>query len=190
MDEPKFTFTEEKKWKRTLKVEAPPAKVESRIDKFLTEYRAAASLPGFRKGKAPLSVIRQKYLEAARQDALAETVDELYREFLEKEKEIFPITRPTVSELNYESVSGLTFTASFEVRPQVELKKYRGLQLTRFLRKVKGEEVEQVIEKLRDQAGEWSSVNREAKEGDLLILDLEVTADPRNRMKEKKIPNY
>ncbi len=190
MNETKFALTEDKNWQRSLKVDAPSSRVEGKVDKFLAEYRAAANIPGFRKGKTPLSVIRQKYLEAARQDALAETVDELYREFLEKEKEIFPITRPTVSELNYEPASGLTFTANFEVRPQVELKKYKGLKLTRFLRKVKDEEVEQVIEKLRDQVGEWSSVNREAKEGDLLILDLEVTSDPQNRMKDKKIPNY
>lgn len=190
MSEAKFTLTEEKNWQRSLRVEAPGTRVEEKVEKLLSEYRAAATLPGFRKGKAPLSIIRQKFLESARQDALAEAVDELYREFLENGKEVFPITRPTVSELNYAPKSGLTFTASFEVRPQLVFKKYKGLTLTRHLRKVKDEEVEQVMERLRDQAGEWSAVNREAKEGDLLILDLEAISDPQNRIKEKKIPNY
>ena len=165
MTELKFTLTEDKNWKRTLKVEAPPARVDGHVEKFLSEYQAGAEIPGFRKGKAPLSIIRQKYLGNATQDAVSEAVDELYREFLEKEEKIFPITRPTVTELNYDPGTGLSFTAHFEVKPEIELKKYKGLGLKRSVRKIKDEEVEQAIEHLRNQAGEWSSVNREAKEG-------------------------
>ncbi len=190
MTEPKFTLTEDKNWKRTLKVEAPPARVEGRVAKFLAEYQAASEIPGFRKGKAPLSIIRQKFLGNATQDALGEAIDELYREFMEKEEKLFPITRPTVTELNYDPGTGLSFTAHFEIKPEIELKKYKGLALKRSLRKVQDAEVEQVIEHLRNQAGEWSSVNREAKEGDLLILDLEVASDPQKKMKEKTISNY
>jgi len=190
MSETKFNLTEDKNWKRTLKVEIPPARVEPRIDKFLTEYQSEAALPGFRKGKAPRNIIRQKFLGAATQDAIAELVDESYREFLEQGKNVNPITQPTIHEMNYDPAAGLSFTASFEVRPEIELKKYKGLSLSRRVRPVTDEEVEQVMERLRDQAGEWSAVQREAKEGDLLILDLDVVADSQNKIKEKHIPNY
>ncbi|HXF49766.1 MAG TPA: trigger factor [Verrucomicrobiae bacterium] len=190
MSETKFNLTEDKNWKRTLKVEVPPARVQPRIDKFLTEYQAEATLPGFRKGKAPKDIIRQKFLGAATQDAIAELVDESYREFLEKGQNVNPITQPTIHEMNYDPAVGLSFTASFEVRPEIELKKYKGLALSRRVRPVKDEEVEQVMEHLREQAGEWSAVGREAREGDLLILDLEVIADSQNKIKEKNIPNY
>lgn len=190
MSETKFNLTEDKNWKRMLKVEIPPVRVQPRIDKFLTEYQAEATLPGFRKGKAPREIIRQKFLGVATQDAIAELVDEAYREFLEKRENVNPITKPTIHEMNYDPAAGLSFTASFEVRPEIELKKYKGLALVRRLRPVKDEEVEQVMEHLREQAGEWSVVSREAKEGDLLILDLEVIADSQNKIKEKQIPNY
>jgi len=190
MSETKFNLTEDKNWKRTLKVEISPTRVQPRIDKFLTEYQSEAALPGFRKGKAPKDIIRQKFLGAATQDAIAELVDEAYREFLEKGKDVNPITQPTIHEMNYDPAAGLSFTASFEVRPEIELKKYKGLALSRRVRPVKDEEVEQVMEHLREQAGEWSAVSREAKEGDLLILDLDVLADSQNKIKEKHIPNY
>ncbi|MCI0404902.1 MAG: trigger factor [candidate division Zixibacteria bacterium] len=190
MSETKFNLTEDKNWKRTLKVEIPPARVEPRIDKFLTEYQSEAALPGFRKGKAPKDIIRQKFLGAATQDAIAELVDESYREFLEQGKNVNPITRPAIHEMNYDPAAGLSFTASFEVRPEIELKKYKGLSLSRRIRPVKDEEVEQVMEHLREGAGEWSAVQRQAKAGDLLILDLEVVADSQNKIKEKHIPNY
>ena len=190
MTETKFSLTEDPNWKRTLKVEVPAARVEPRIDRFLAGYQAEAQIPGFRKGKAPKEVIRKKFLGAATQDALAELVDESYREFLEKEKNLSPITHPTINEMNYDPTAGLSFTASFEVRPEIELKKYQGLALSRRVRKVNEQEMEQVMEHLREEAGEWSAVNREAKEGDLLILDLEVVSDSQNRIKEKNIPNY
>ncbi|MGH8003974.1 MAG: trigger factor [Limisphaerales bacterium] len=190
MSETKFNLSEDKNWKRTLTVEIPPARVEPRIDKFLAEYQTEATLPGFRKGKAPKDIIRQKFLGAATQDAIAELVDESYREFLEKGKNVNPITQPTIHEMNYDPDAGLSFTASFEVRPEIELKKYKGLPLSRRIRPVKDEEVEQVMERLREEAGEWSAVSREAREGDLLILDLEVVADSQNKIKEKTIPNY
>jgi len=190
MTETKFTLTKDQNWKRRLKVEVPAVFVEPRIEQFLANYRAEATIPGFRKGKAPLSVIRQKFLGAATQDAIAELVDASYREFLEKEKSVSPITPPAINEMNYDPAAGLSFTASFEVRPEIELKKYKGLALTRRVHKVKDEDVEQVMERLREEAGEWSAVTREAKEGDLLILDLEVVSDSQNRIKEKNIPNY
>jgi len=190
VSETKFNLTEEENWKRTLKVEIPPARVEPRIDKFLAEYKSEATLPGFRKGKAPKDIIRQKFLGAATQDAIAELVDESYREFLENGKSVNPITQPSIHEMNYDPAAGLSFTASFEVRPEIELKKYKGFSLSRRVRPVKDEDVEQAMERLRDQVGEWSAVNREAQEGDLLILDLEVVADSQNKMKEKNIPNY
>ncbi|HLG94605.1 MAG TPA: trigger factor [candidate division Zixibacteria bacterium] len=190
MSETKFNLTEDKNWKRTLKVEIPPARVEPRIDKFLTDYQSEATLPGFRKGKAPKDIIRQKFLGAATQDAIAELVDESYREFLEKGKSVHPITQPTIHEMNYDPAAGLSFTARFEVRPEIELKKYKGLTLSRRTRPVKDEDTEQVMERLREGAGEWSAVSREAKEGNLLILDLEVVADSQSKIKEKHIPNY
>lgn len=190
MSEIKFNLSEDKNWKRTLKVEIPPARVEPKIDKSLAEYQSEATLPGFRKGKTPKDIIRKKFLGAATQDAIADLVDESYREFLEKGKDVHPITPPTIHEMNYDPAAGLSFTASFEVRPEIELKKYKGLSLSRRARKVTEEDVEQVMERLRDQAGEWSVVSREAKEGDLLILDLEVAADSQNKIKEKNIPNY
>lgn len=190
MSEIKYNLTEEKNWRRTLKVEIPPGRVEPRIDKFLTGYQAEAALPGFRKGKAPKDIIRQKFLGAATQDAIAELVDESYREFLEKGENVAPITQPTIHEMNYDPAAGLSFSASFEVRPEIQLKKYKGLVLTRRAHKVSDEDVEQVMERLRDQAGEWSVVSREARDEDLLILDLEVIADSLGKIKEKNIPNY
>lgn len=190
MNETKFSLSEEKNWKRTLRVEVAAARVEPKINRYLSEYQAEASLPGFRKGKAPLAIIRQKFLGSATRDAITELVDEVYREFLEKDKRVRPITQPAIGEMNYDPSSGLSFTASFEVRPEVELKKYRGLPLVRRVRPVADGDVERVLEELRSQAGEWSSVNREAKEGDLLIVDLEVLSDSKNKVKEKNIPNY
>jgi len=190
MTETKFSLAKDPHWKRRLKVEVPAARVESRIDKFLADYQTKAQIPGFRKGKASKEVIRKKFLGAATEEAIAELVDESYREFLEKEKKVSPITHPTINEMNYDPAAELSFTASFEVRPELELKKCRGLTLSRRVRQVKDEDLEQVMERLREEAGAWSAVNREAKEGDLLILDLEVVADPQNRIKEKNIPNY
>ena len=143
----------------------PAEVVKDAEDKAARRYASTVRLPGFRPGKAPATVVRKKFGEAIRQEALETLVREAYQEFVEKES-IKVAAQPHVHDLKFEEGKPLTFELHLEVRPTVELARTNGFRIERPAAKVTDEQLNQQLEQIRDEKAIWTPVSREANPGE------------------------
>ena len=188
---------EGKAWKRTLEIEVPKETVDEEFEAAYRTYKTQAKIPGFRKGKAPLEMVKRRFKDAIRKDVLETLVPRTYEDAL-KETDLSPISMPEVKEINFEEGKPLKFKAEIEVKPEVEVKDYTGLEVTKTVQEITDNDVEQSLKYLRDDLAQLQPVQREAKYFDHLIVDLtkeqdqkkedvknhELVLDPHNMIKE------
>jgi trigger factor len=122
MPEITVTKTHAEPGETSLAVTIPPASVEAAEERATRAYQQRARLPGFRQGKAPAAVVRKKFAEDIRQQALQEVVQESWKVALEQEQ-LKPIADPHIHNLKWEAGSPVTFEFHVEVRPDLKLER-------------------------------------------------------------------
>jgi trigger factor len=131
-----------------------------------------ARVPGFRPGKAPVTLIRRRFAD----DIQGEVVQSLVPEYLEKaldEKKMTPVTRPEVDHVHFKEGEPLKFRAVFEVLPEFDLGDYKNLQVSIDEIKIGDEQVDKALEEMRERAATYVPVEgRAAKDGDYVLLKL------------------
>ncbi|HVF38639.1 MAG TPA: trigger factor family protein, partial [Gemmatimonadaceae bacterium] len=101
---------------RHIQVSVPPETVRDAEDKAARRYASSVRLPGFRPGKAPATMVRKKFADAIRQEALESLVRDAYKEVIEKQ-DLKVASQPHVHDLKFEEGKPLTFELHFELRP-------------------------------------------------------------------------
>lgn len=144
----------------SLQVTVPPASVLAAEERATRAYQQRARLPGFRKGKAPAAVVRKKFAEDIRQQALQEVVQESWRVALEQEQ-LKPIADPHIHNLKWEEGSPVTFEFHVEVKPELKLERLGKFRLTRTVPAVTAAQVDAQLEALREQRAPWTPVAAE-----------------------------
>lgn len=157
--------------RKQLKIEVPAAAVQAELQRVAEEYRKAARLPGFRKGKVPLEVVRRRFEKEIRQEVIDRLVPRFWRQ-AEAESELEPLLPPSLADVEFDSESSLVFDAVVEVRPHVELGPIGDFELPQIRIEPTPEEVDEAIEELRRRHGEWVDVDRGAARGDLVAGEL------------------
>ena len=180
----KVNVTEEKAWKRVLEIEIPVEKVKGEFDSVYLEYQRKAKIPGFRPGKAPLELIKKRYKDKVTKDVLENLLPEAYQEAV-KQSNLTPLTLPLVREVEFKEGLPLKFKAQIEIRPEIEPQDYKGLQLRRKIIQITETHVQNALTYLQDKNAELHSVDREAKDGDFLVVDLEEIAEGEAKVKKK-----
>ena len=163
-------------WSRELEIEAPSEMVKQKLDETYRDYRKSLQLPGFRKGKVPLSIIKVRFGKQIEGEVLNNLIGELFQE-ARKKKGIEPISKPQVDRIEYEEGAPLRFVVSVEVKPQVEIGDYKGLEVTKQIHSVGDEEVEEQIHTLREENAVEKAVGRPAERGDVLLVDFQKLDD-------------
>jgi len=159
--------------KRNLAVEVPASEVDQEIDKIAREYARNAKVPGFRPGKIPLSIIRQRYGSSLLQDASQKLIERTWKSALD-EHDFHPLAEPIVKEVESKPGQPLKFTVEFEVLPNLEVKEYKGLDATLPSSEIKEEDTDKALENLREQHAEFVPVDGgEACDGQYLTLTVE-----------------
>src|SRR5579864_1398841 len=134
--------------KREIELEIPAENVQKASEKVARDIARVARIPGFRPGKAPVTLIRRRFAD----DIQGEVVQSLVPEYLEKaldEKKLVPVTRPEVDKVEFKEGEPLKFRAIFEVLPEFELKDYKNLQIQVDAIEVGDKQVDQALEDLR-----------------------------------------
>jgi trigger factor len=189
--ERKFTVTvaEPSTCKRLLSIEIPPEEVEREEARLLRELARDLKVPGFRKGKVPARYIEMNYAAAIHDDAVRNLLPEVLEESLVKEG-ITPVGEPRFENLKSDRGRGVTVDVEVEIRPRIELKDYKGVEVRAGARAIGEREVEETLERLREQRGVYTVVERPAGEEDLIVIDY-VPVLPSGQVDEKKwIRNY
>ncbi len=155
---------------KRLRVTLPAEKVDEVVDTKLKEAARSVRLDGFRPGKVPMKVVKQRFGAQIRQDAYGELIQSSFYEAVNQEN-LQPVGEPSI-ELEEEAADGgLAYTATFEVMPEVTLTDFSRLELKRPRAEVTEQDVDEMIRKLREQRTEWVDVDRPAQEGDRLTID-------------------
>jgi trigger factor len=157
-------------WQHTLDIEIPVAEVEARLEEIARRVQRRASLPGFRKGKVPLDMVRTQFAQHVEQDFLDEFVPRVTQDAIAEAK-LDPVVPPTVRNLRFTPGAPLTFEAVVDVRPEVEAKSYKGLVVTKRAHHVADDAVKKVLEGLREQSAVFVDLARPAERGDVVLFD-------------------
>jgi trigger factor len=166
----KTTVTEPESWKRVIEIEVSPEELSAATDAKLEEYRRTARLPGFRQGKVPLSVVKQRFGQGARAEAIDDTVKSSYKSACEEHK-IEPVSGASLTGMKGEEGEPLRFTLETEVDPPIEIKNYDKLKARAKPAKVKDADVDEAFSRLLDRFAEFKEVGRPAKKGDFVRVE-------------------
>jgi trigger factor len=153
---------------RSLSVEIAAERVQAAEREAAAHFAKRARLPGFRKGKAPLQVIRKQFRAEIRERVLQHLIGDSWKQVLEQE-ELKPIADPHVHELKFEDGGPLSFQFHVEVRPDLTLDRLGGFRLSRKVAAVGDEAVEEQIEELRSQKATWIPVEGERPANEQMV---------------------
>ncbi len=158
--------------KREVELEIPAENVTKATEKAARDIARVARIPGFRPGKAPVTLIRRRFAE----DIQGEVLQSLVPEYLEKaldEKKMIPITRPEVDKVEFKEGEPLKFRAVFEVLPEFDLGEYKNIKVQVDAVEAGEDQVDKAIEEMRDRAATFIPVEgRPAKDGDFVLMKL------------------
>lgn len=161
---------------RRLTVGVPAERVDNEVDKRLKEAAGKARIDGFRPGKAPLSILRQRYGQGIRQEVIGEVVQSSFYEAVVKE-ELQPAGQPAIEPQEMARGKDLQYVATFEVYPNVSLGDLSVIQVEKPVAEVTEADVDRMVEGFRKQKGGFDSVERVARQGDQLDIDYAGTRD-------------
>jgi trigger factor len=179
-----FTARASEGVERHIQVSVPVEAVKDAEDKAARRYASTVRLPGFRPGKAPATVVRKKFGDAIRQEALESLVREAYQEFVEKES-IKVAAQPHVHDLKFEEGKPLTFELHLEVRPTIDLARTHGFKIQKPSVAVTDEQLNQQLEQIRDEKATWTPVDEKPKPSDMVNVQL-ATAPAGEKLGEGK----
>lgn len=161
---------------RKMKVEVPAERVEEEIAKRLQSMTRTVRVHGFRPGKVPLKVVRQRFGEQVKRDVMGELLQKTFLEALDRER-LRPAGTPKIEAGDLAAQPSLEYTATFEVYPEVAVRGVDALEIRRPVVKIGAEGIDTVIDRLREQRRRWEPVSRPAQEGDQLTVDFTGTIE-------------
>lgn len=151
-------------------------KVEAAYREQLKGYAKNARVDGFRKGKVPHTIIEQRYGLAARQDALSDEMQRAFFDLVIGEK-LNLAGRPTFTPNNYEAGKDFSFTATFEVFPEVELKGLENIEVEKPVVEITEADLDKMVDVLRKQQATWTESQDAAKANDRVTIDFVGSVD-------------
>ncbi len=158
--------------RRQLELEIPGTEVEKTTERVARDLARVARVPGFRPGKAPISLIRRRFAEEIK----GEVLEKLLPEHLEKavtEQKLSIVTRPQVDQVDWTEGGGVKFRAWFEVLPEFDLGDYKDLTIELPSMDIAETDVGRALEQLRERAATYAPIEgRPAKDGDFAVLNV------------------
>ncbi|HQQ62646.1 MAG TPA: trigger factor [Pseudomonadales bacterium] len=158
---------------RRMTVGLPAEKIDAEVDKRLERAAREARLDGFRRGKVPLKVVRQRFGQGVRQEVLGELINSAYFEAIQQEK-LQPAGMPSIEAKGGDS-SGrdFEFIATFEIFPELALGDFSKVSVQRLHGEVTDADIDEMLETLRQQQATFQPVERAAQSGDQVVIDYE-----------------
>ena len=155
---------------RRMRVQVPAGRIEQEVEARLKTAGRTAKLKGFRPGKIPVHVIRQRFGPQIRQEVLRDVVQSSYSEAIAREN-LRPAGSPRIEADSAESGQDFSYTAVFEVYPDFRVDGLDGLIIEKPETQIGDADVDRTIERLRRQKGTWKPVERESARGDRVVVD-------------------
>ncbi|MBM6551930.1 trigger factor [Marinomonas ostreistagni] len=155
---------------RVLTISVPAARIDDQVSSEVAKTAKTVRIDGFRKGKVPVSVVKKRYGQSIRMEAIEQIMRDAYVEAIQAES-IQPAGMPSIEPKTIAEGSDLEFIAKVEVYPTIELADASGIEVTRVVSEVTEADVDTMLETLRKQNADWVAVDREAQDGDQVTID-------------------
>lgn len=161
---------------RRLTVGVPAEQVESEVENRLKQAARNVTIKGFRKGKVPLSVVKQRFGAGIRQEVVGDVISRSFYAAVQKEN-VKPAGQPSIQPKQLAVGKDLEYVATFEVYPSVTLSDVSAFEIARYKAEVTEADVDNMIEVLRKHQATWSVVDRAAADGDQVDINFNGTKD-------------
>ncbi len=162
---------------RKLTVQVPSDEITQAVDKKLKQLSKTVRMDGFRPGKVPVSVVKQAYGDAVRQEVVGDVIEKTYHEAVMQEK-LQPAGMPQIDAVeDADDKDGFAYTATVEVYPEVESVELEAIEIEKPVAEITDQDLDNMIEKLREQRREWKEVDRAAAQGDQVVCDFDGVID-------------
>jgi trigger factor len=155
---------------RRMKVAMPKADIDSEIQKRLKSLAGRARIDGFRPGKVPLGVIKQKYGGQVQAEVLNEMMQNSFYQAVSQEK-LRPAGTPLIEPGDLDAKDSVEFTATFEIYPEFEIKDLDKIKIERPVVEITDADIDKMLDNIRGQRKTWQAADRAAKIGDQVIID-------------------
>jgi trigger factor len=158
--------------RRELDLEIPAEDVRKAVEKVAREFARVARVPGFRPGKAPVTLIRRRFADDIKSEVLQSLVPNQIERAVSENKMV-PVTQPQIDHVDFAEAGPVKFRATFEVLPEFELGQYKDLEVEIDDAKIEDADVDKALEELRDRAANFVPVEgRAIADGDYAQLKL------------------
>ena len=159
---------------RRMRVELPAERINQEVDSRLKSVGRTAKIKGFRPGKVPPKVVKQRYGKQIREEVLSELMQKSYSDAVMQEN-LNPAGGPRIEPELAKDGQSFAYVATFEVMPEVELKDLEKIKVKQPDVSIGDEDLDEMITKLRKQKATWEAVERKSKEGDRVVVDFDGT---------------
>ncbi len=167
----KYEIKEQTTCLRKIEIEIPGEEVEKEKDRLFKKYVRSMTIPGFRKGKTPLHVLKARIGKGVEEEALHSLIDPSYKAVLDELK-FKPISRVLVDTGKYTVGEPYRFSIVFEVYPEIELNKFKDYDITQYELVVSDEMITENLEEFLEKHRNYQTIERPAQENDLIDTDV------------------
>lgn len=161
---------------RRVTVQVPEEQIHDQMKERLQAISRSARINGFRPGRAPLQVVEKRFSSQVRQEVVGEMLRQTFADAV-NQKKLRPAGRPVFDPVKSEPGQGLSYTATFEIYPEITLSPVQALKIRRPICTIGAGDVDKMIETLRRQRRTWQPVTRAAAKGDRVAIDFKGTID-------------
>ena len=169
-----------------FEIEVPKETVDQAFEEVYSEMAKAASIPGFRPGKAPKELVKKRYSKEAKKEVINHLIPDAYQKAVEEHK-IEPIGYPDITDMVLEEGKPMSFKAKIDTRPKFKLKNYKGIQVEKKKTIVKDEDIDKALDNLRQYSAKYIAVEeRPAQMDDYVVSDLDCLVDGKPAHKKRE----
>ncbi len=164
--------------KKAVEVEIPADLISNEAKRVTNEFSRHAKLPGFRPGKVPMNVVRSRFAKEIQDEVMSRLLPRSFRDAI-ADKGVEPVGDPQLQHIDpYIEGAPVKYKAEFEIKPAIELREYRGIEIDDPKIEVNESDVENMIERLRDQASSYRiEAERGIEEGDFAMIDIATSGE-------------
>ena len=164
--------------RKSIEVEIPAERIASESQRVTNEFGRHAKLPGFRPGKIPANVVRTRFAKEIQEEVMSRLLPVSFHEAI-ADKGVEPVGDPHLEHLDpFIEGAPVKYKANFEVKPQIDLQEYRGIEVDDPKVEINDADVDAMIERLREQASAYRvETGRALQDGDYAVIDIVSTAE-------------
>jgi trigger factor len=161
---------------KEIQIQVTADELQPHFDKAYKQEQLKVNIKGFRKGKAPLEMVKSLYGEAIEYDSLTHIASEFYQKAMD-EQNISPIGEPSLVDMNYKRGEQFSFKIKYEVEPHFELKEYKNIPVEKLVHHVTDKELDEEILRLRKNNSTFSEVQTVTDDGHVVTVDAQELDD-------------